>query len=73
MAKGIEKVVLIIRVSHHIGRVHIVKHDLIGTEQHSHGSGKWVSERVRIDPFERTVWKASLYEHGVVHGLSLFT
>ena len=47
-SKCLENVVPLIRVCHHIGRFHIIEHDLIGPEQHCHGSGKWVSELVGL-------------------------
>ena len=47
--------VLVIGVRHHIGRIHVVKHDLIGCEQGSDGSEIVVPMLVWIDPFDRTV------------------
>ena len=48
-------------------------HVFVGSEQYSDGSDKWVSELVRIDPFEHTMCGASLDEYEVMHGLPLFT
>ena len=45
----------VIVVCHHNGRVHIVEHDLIGSEQDSHGSDVQVPILVCIDSLERTV------------------
>ena len=46
---------LVIGVRHHIGRVHVVEHDLIGTEPNSDGSDGLVPILVRKDTFERAV------------------
>ena len=70
--KCIEKVVSDIAIRHCFGRVHIVEHDLIGLEHHSHGSDKWVTILVRIDPFERTIRRDPLCEYRVMNGLSFF-
>ena len=59
----------VIVVCHHNGRVHIVEHDLIGSEQDSHGSDVQVPILVCIDSLERTVCGWTLYEHGLVHDL----
>ena len=44
-----------IRVRDHIDHVHIVEHDLNGSEQDSHRRDGWVPILVRIDPFEHAV------------------
>ena len=59
-------------LSHHSG-VHIIEHDLIGSEQDIHGSDVGIPIFVRINPFEHTIARWIEYEHGVMHGLSLFT
>ena len=61
-----------IAIRHYFGRVHIVDNDLNGLEQHSHGSDKWVTILVRIDPFERTIRRDPLCEYRVMNGLSFF-
>ena len=59
---------LIIAVSNHIGRVYVVEHSLglLGSKQDSHGSDIGILVLVRVDPFERSVGKQTLDEHGVV-------
>ena len=39
---------------------------LLWYEQDSHGSDGWVAILVRVDPFERSVGKQTLDEHGDV-------
>ena len=55
-SKCLENVVSVTAIRHDISRIHIVEHQLIGLEQHSHGSDKWVSELIRIDPVECTIY-----------------
>ena len=45
---------LIIAVSNHIRRVHVVEHSLglLGSKQHSHGTDGWVPILRRVDPGE---------------------
>ena len=59
----------VIRARNQIGRIHIVEHDLIGSELKSHGSDKWVTILVKIDPLERTIRRGILDELGVMHFL----
>ena len=46
---------LIIGVRHHIVRIHVVEHDLIGSDQDSDGSEIVVPMLVWIDPFDGTL------------------
>ena len=46
---------VVIGVRHHIGRIHIVEHDLIGCEQDSDGSDVWVPILVLFVPIERAI------------------
>ena len=43
---------LVIRVRDHIRKIHIVEHDLIGSEQDSHGSDVRILVLVRVDFYE---------------------
>ena len=45
---------LIIAVSNHIGRIHVVEHSLglLGSKQDSHGSDGWILVLGRINPGE---------------------
>ena len=45
----------VIRVGDHIRRIHIVEHDLIGSDQDSHGSDVRILELEQIDPGERAI------------------
>ena len=65
--------ILVIRVRDHISRIHVVEHNLTGSEQNSDGSDGIVPIFVRIDPLERAVGKQTLDEHGIMHSLSLTT
>ena len=59
---------LIIGVRDYIGRrIHVIEHDLIGSKQDSDGSDGWVPILVWVDPFESTIGKWTLDEHGVKH------
>ena len=66
---------LVIAVSNHIRRIHVIEHSLglLGSKQDSHGSDGWILVLVRIKPCERAVCGRALYKHEVVHDLSLFT
>ena len=45
---------LIIAVSNHIRRIHVVEHSLgfLGSKQYSHGSDSWIPILVGVDPGE---------------------
>ena len=43
---------VVIGVRHHIGRIHLVEHDLIGCE---HYCDSWVPILVLLDPRERAI------------------
>ena len=45
---------LVIAVSNHIRRIHVVEHSLglLGSKQHSHGTDGWVPILVGVDPGE---------------------
>ena len=57
----------VIGIRQYIYRINIDEHDLIGSEQDSEESGGRIPILVPVDPFESTIGKHRLYEHGVMH------
>ena len=56
-------------VHDHTGRIHIVEHDLIRSQQNSDGSDVGVTILVLNDPFECDVGGSALDEQRIVHDL----
>ena len=46
---------VVIGIHHHIGRIHIIEHDLIGCEQDCHGSDVGIAILVQFDPREHAI------------------